>query len=172
MTNLPLPAGPNVSQSDEPQTLHQCQECKKIFTTKWRLKSHQKLHTGEKIFCEICGKGFSQVYLDSPPPTSPCHTLCPPTKPPHMTSFFPSNKEFFISHTHGKFEKSYRPTQVKRIFHSFHEGVRWTWFFNNFFLPSLALFVWLSVCLRSAGWTVGPTDLKFGTQIREHHIPG
>ncbi len=29
----------------------------------------------------------------------------------------------------------------------------------------------LSVCLRSAGRTVGPTDLKFGARIKDHHIP-
>ncbi len=28
----------------------------------------------------------------------------------------------------------------------------------------------LSVCLRSAGRTVGPTDLKFGARIEDHHI--
>ncbi len=27
----------------------------------------------------------------------------------------------------------------------------------------------LSVCLRSTGWTVGPTDLKFGAHIEDHH---
>ncbi len=27
-----------------------------------------------------------------------------------------------------------------------------------------------SVCLRSTGQTVGPTDLKFGTRIKDHHI--
>ena len=31
-------------------------------------------------------------------------------------------------------------------------------------------FVFLSVCLRSTGWTIGPTDLKFGARIKDHHI--
>ncbi len=30
--------------------------------------------------------------------------------------------------------------------------------------------VCLCVCLRSAGWTVGPTDLKLRTHIKDHHI--
>ncbi len=30
--------------------------------------------------------------------------------------------------------------------------------------------VCLSVCLHSTGWTIGPTDLKFGAGIKDHHI--
>ncbi len=32
------------------------------------------------------------------------------------------------------------------------------------------LYVCLSVFLRSDGWSVGPTNLKFGTHIKDHHI--
>ncbi len=41
---------------------------------------------------------------------------------------------------------------------------------NNKWLPHvLAEEVCLSVCLYSAGWTVGPTDINFCTRIKDYH---
>ncbi len=39
-----------------------------------------------------------------------------------------------------------------------------------FLVASVCLCVCLSVCLRSAGCTVAPTDLNFGTHIKDHYI--
>ncbi len=54
----------------------------------------------------------------------------------------------------------------------------WAWIFtshvigksNNF--CSVRLSVCLSVCLRSTGQTFGPTDLRFCTRSKDHHILG
>ena len=39
---------------------YQCSECGKCCTTKWKLDTHFRVHSGERPFeCEICGKKFN-----------------------------------------------------------------------------------------------------------------
>ncbi|XP_062303897.1 LOW QUALITY PROTEIN: zinc finger protein 260-like [Osmerus eperlanus] len=43
------------------KTIHQCQQCNKIFSQKSNLVSHMRTHTGEKSYqCQECNKWFSQ----------------------------------------------------------------------------------------------------------------
>ena len=39
-----------------------------------------------------------------------------------------------------------------------------------FSVASMCVCVCVCVCLRYTGWTVGPTDLKFGAHIKDHYI--
>lgn len=39
--------------ADKPPKLHTCEDCKKTFTSKYFLKKHKRLHTGEKSFIWI-----------------------------------------------------------------------------------------------------------------------
>ncbi|XP_058974089.1 zinc finger protein 271 [Musca domestica] len=49
----------NTSSSDNPK-IWECDVCSKAFTTKYFLKKHKRLHTGEMPYtCETCGRSFT-----------------------------------------------------------------------------------------------------------------
>ncbi|XP_052863831.1 zinc finger imprinted 3-like [Anopheles cruzii] len=42
---------------------HDCQVCKKKFTTPGKLREHVMKHTGDRLWCEICGAGYRFNYM-------------------------------------------------------------------------------------------------------------
>ncbi|XP_018418731.1 PREDICTED: zinc finger protein 2 homolog [Nanorana parkeri] len=75
----------NLRRSD---SLYPCKMCKKAFPSRYRLRSHARVHSAEKPFlCQDCGKGFSRGdYLKS---HRRLHTEENPYKCPECTSHFP-----------------------------------------------------------------------------------
>ena len=65
ITSLPYRALENEKQGHVlPQTVpakHVCSQCGKGFSTKWKLETHYRVHTGEKPSqCQICQRAFKQ----------------------------------------------------------------------------------------------------------------
>ena len=56
-----IPAQKKPIESNVEKIHHQCNVCKKTYGCSSALKTHLKLHSGEKAFkCQDCGKMFSQ----------------------------------------------------------------------------------------------------------------
>lgn len=57
VTNLPL------SFEDSEQRPFPCKFCDSRFKKKQHLQNHERIHTGEKYMCILCGQGFSRLHI-------------------------------------------------------------------------------------------------------------
>ncbi|XP_030761762.1 zinc finger protein OZF-like [Sitophilus oryzae] len=56
--------GDQSETTEEPRTVFECEECKKVFNRHDHLKVHMTSHTGEKKYaCDICPKKFARSYV-------------------------------------------------------------------------------------------------------------
>ena len=55
-------ASPNPVNRKRKTSYHLCNDCGKVFTSRWGLKLHEPVHTGRwKYMCSLCDRGFMET---------------------------------------------------------------------------------------------------------------
>ncbi|XP_058059016.1 zinc finger protein Xfin [Anopheles bellator] len=102
--SISLPSSPQQLSHDNPKQW-ECEVCRKSFTTKYFLKKHNRLHTGEMPYtCTICNKSFTfqQSYHK--------HLLYHSDEKPHAcTVCGRSFKELSTLHNHERIHSGEKP---------------------------------------------------------------
>ncbi|XP_045110482.1 zinc finger protein 41-like isoform X2 [Portunus trituberculatus] len=119
----PNPAPPPVTKKDgrgsESNKQWECDVCKKSFTTKYFLKKHKRLHTGETPYaCAECGKTFTfqQSYHK--------HVLYHSDDKPHRCSYCGrSFKEMSTLHNHVRIHTGEKPFVCETCGKAFRQRV-------------------------------------------------
>ncbi|XP_059620894.1 zinc finger protein 182 [Phlebotomus argentipes] len=110
---------PNPPQTPEPAKSWECDICAKSFTTKYFLKKHKRLHTGEMPYsCTICGKAFTfqQSYHK--------HLLYHSDEKPHVCSTCGrAFKELSTLHNHERIHSGEKPFSCETCGKSFRQRV-------------------------------------------------
>lgn len=59
VTNLPI----SCEDGDQHHRPFPCKFCEARFKKKQHLQNHERIHTGEKYVCYLCGQGFSRLHI-------------------------------------------------------------------------------------------------------------
>ncbi|GAB0099202.1 zinc finger protein 628 [Sergentomyia squamirostris] len=114
-----LPNPPTTSQVGDATKVWECDICAKSFTTKYFLKKHKRLHTGEMPYsCTICGKTFTfqQSYHK--------HLLYHSDEKPHSCSTCGrAFKELSTLHNHERIHSGEKPFSCETCGKSFRQRV-------------------------------------------------
>nr|XP_013116421.1 unnamed protein product [Stomoxys calcitrans] len=108
----------SISTTDNPK-IWECDVCSKAFTTKYFLKKHKRLHTGEMPYtCEICGRTFTfqQSYHK--------HLLYHSDEKPHVCATCGrAFKELSTLHNHERIHSGEKPFKCDVCGKSFRQRV-------------------------------------------------
>ncbi|XP_075145185.1 uncharacterized protein LOC142220123 [Haematobia irritans] len=117
-TTYLAPPVPSTTTVDNPK-IWECDVCSKAFTTKYFLKKHKRLHTGEMPYtCEICGRTFTfqQSYHK--------HLLYHSDEKPHVCSTCGrAFKELSTLHNHERIHSGEKPFKCDVCGKSFRQRV-------------------------------------------------
>ena len=61
--NVSVPQGVGVNEDDIFERPFPCKFCEARFKKKQHLQNHERIHTGEKYVCVLCGQGFSRLHI-------------------------------------------------------------------------------------------------------------